>query len=135
MHYNSTDPSFSLTATILADELEICEYQPTVNDRYMQCWVPVATGQVISVNCNLEMAAVVHHVDFLVDGIIRDTWISRRNQHNANLVFDQAYFRQKRTLVFGTMRTSDIGAGMFQLINVKSIASDPVDSRVYWQQC
>ncbi|KAA6407426.1 MAG: hypothetical protein FRX48_08669 [Lasallia pustulata] len=105
MHCSQTDPPFILSATFLADGLEICEYEPTVKDRHVQCWVPVSTGQIISVNCKLQTAGIVHHVDFLVDGIIRDTWISKKNQQDASLVFDQAYVRQERNLVLGTMKT------------------------------
>lgn len=106
------DPSFSLNASFLAGGLEICEFEPTVKGRHMQCWVPVETGQVISVKCELGMGGFVHHVDFLVDGVIRNTWISKKNQHKADITFEEGYFRPGRSLVSGTMRVSNIGAAM-----------------------
>lgn len=134
MHCKDASSSFSLTAEFLADGVELCEYEPTVNDRHMQCWVPVATGQVISVNCDLDMAGIAHHVDFLVDGIIRDTWISKKNQHSANLTFEEVFFRQGRNLVSGTMKLSSTGAAMSLISCVGLIASDRVYRRKQRQQ-
>ena len=39
----------SVAVKILADGLEVAEYQPAINGKDMVCWVPLETGQVISV--------------------------------------------------------------------------------------
>lgn len=112
MRCREVGPSSSLNASFLADGLKISEFEPTVKGTHMHCLVPVKTGQVISVQCELQMKGVVHHVDFLVDGIIRDTWMSKKDQREAKITFEKGYFRQGRFLVSGTMRPSNIGAGM-----------------------
>lgn len=78
----------------------------------MQCLVPVATGQVVSVICELQMTRAVHYVDFLLDEIIRDASIFRRAQRKANITSKEGCFRQGRKLVSGTIRVSNIGAAM-----------------------
>ena len=112
----------SVAVKILADGLEVAEYQPTINGKDMVCWVPLETGQIISVQCDLQMPQGGCHVDLLIDGVIRNTGVSSRKSFGRKFILNQAYFRGQRALLSGKMKVAEVHPGKYMMRQDKTIA-------------
>ncbi len=111
------DPPSCCTAEVrvLADKVACGEYQVSGQDTNVQCWVPVVSGQELTVQCNLEMTSLVFHVDLIVDGVLRNVWVSTIGQkeklRESHIEFEEGIFKSVRSLHRSPMKVARLGQG------------------------
>lgn len=124
MHFIEPVSECSISVNILADGITCREYQPSGGDGNQQCWIAVEANQVLSVQCNVEMVARKYHVDLIVDGILRNSWISSRvekiQKRASTIDFSKGIYKDIRSLFEGCLRTSSLRQRMPCLAQEKS---------------
>ena len=62
------------------------------------------------------------HVDLLIGGVIRNTWVSRRKSFGEKFILNEAYFRGQRALLSGRMKVAEVHPGKYMMRQDKTIA-------------
>lgn len=105
----------SAEVRVLADKAVCGEYQVSGQDTNVQCWIPVVSGQEITVQCDLEMTSFIFQVDLIVDGVLRNTWVSTIGQkaklRESHIEFEEGIFKSVRSLHRSPLRTARLGPG------------------------
>lgn len=111
------DPAQGCSAEVrvLADKALCGEYQVSGQDTNVQCWIPVVSGQEITIQCDLEMTSLIIQVDLIVDGVLRNVWVSTIGQkaklRESHIEFEEGIFKSVRSLHRSPMRTARLGQG------------------------
>ncbi|KAL8672961.1 MAG: hypothetical protein Q9168_002594 [Polycauliona sp. 1 TL-2023] len=97
----------------MADGHECPQYKITGDEHgNMQCYIPLMSEQVITIDVDLDMVSEHFEVDLFVDGVIRNFWQSTRNsvnKHRAPSVsFTQAIHKDTRSMYRSDMITAGI---------------------------
>ena len=106
----------SAEVVIHADNIACSEYQVSGvpgQETTLQCWLPIESGQVLTVSCDLEMTSLMYHVDLIVDGILRNVWVSTIGQkaklRESHIEFEEGIFKHIRSLHRSSMKVARLG--------------------------
>lgn len=101
MHYIDTSAECSVTARICADGTPCDEYHIPSEGENQRCWVSVETGQTLSIDCIIEMTALHYQVDLIIDGVLRNTFLSKSigdtQKRTESIVFTEGTYKKCRT--------------------------------------
>ncbi len=110
-----TTSSCSADVRVFADKVECGEYQVSGEDKNVQCWIPVVSGQELTIQCDLTMTSLLYHVDLIIDGVLRNVWVSTIGQktkpRDSQFEFEEGIFKSVRSLHRSPMRTARLGQG------------------------
>ena len=67
-----------VSARVSANNVECVEYKESQLERSTSCWIVIEDGDTITVQSEWATGEVVTQVDFVVDGVLRDSRISSR---------------------------------------------------------
>ena len=108
----------SAEVVVLADKTPCTEFEVTGvpgDDIVSQCWIPVESSQFLTISCNLEMTSLMYHVDLIVDGVLRNVWVSTIGQKSklreTHIEFEEGIFKQARSLHRSAMKVARLGQG------------------------
>lgn len=115
MRFDDIVSGCSATIRIFADGIPCADNLPSRDNENQQCWIAVKAGQVLSIHCNLEMISKKYQIDLIVDGILRNTWISsevfKTQTRKSSIEFSTAIVKEVRSLRQCSMTTSSLKNG------------------------
>ena len=108
----------SAEVRVTADGAECREYKVSGDKTNVQCWIPVESGQQLCIQCELTMTTLLYHVDLIVDGVLRNVWVSTIGQkaktRDSQFSFEEGIFKSVRSLHRSPMKTARLGPGNVQ---------------------
>lgn len=112
MHFIDPVSECSVSVNIYVDSTICHEYQLSGRDGNQQCWIAVEADQVLSVQCNVEMYTRRYQVDLIVDGVLRNSWLSSRvekiQKRAVTIDFSKGIYKDIRSLYECILRTSSL---------------------------
>ena len=110
-----TTSGCSADVRVFADKVPCSEYQVSGEGTNVQGWIPIVSGQQLTIQCDLEMSSFSYHADLIVDGILRNVWTSTIGQkaklRDAHFEFEEGIFKCVRSLHRSPMKTARLGQG------------------------
>lgn len=120
MHYIDELNHDCVNVTVRTDGVDCPELRRSVAGPESQCWIAVRSGQSITVLVDLELSTSQFQVDLVVDGIVRNMYVSTvtpKNEGRKNVFeFFQGVVRSQRSLYFTDMKTSRLVTGVVNLL-------------------
>lgn len=113
MHFIDPASGCSTSVGICVDGATCHEYKISGGAGNQQCWIAVEADQVLSIQCNIGMIARKHQVDLIIDGILRNTWLSGRlsaktQVQPALIDFSKGIYKDSRSILECRLRTSSL---------------------------
>lgn len=119
MHYIDTSAKCSVTAMIRADGAPCDEYHIPSEDVGQRCWVSLETGQTLSIDCIIEMTALYCQVDLIIDGVLRNTFLSKSiedtQKRTESITFTEGTYKKGRTFFQSHLRVCDLNSSRCRL--------------------
>ena len=116
MRYSDALAGFSIDTKICADDKPCDEYQVPSGNQNQRCWVSIKSGQALAVECVLETTAMFYQVDLIIDGVLRNTFLSSTIKHprkrTAEVNFEQGIYKENKSLYQANLKTSILRFGM-----------------------
>ena len=111
MRYSDLPAGCSATVEVLADEIICPEHSQSDAEQRLQSWIVIKSGQSISLKCSLRISTKAYQVDLLIDGILRNTFVSPRIRgmvRREDITFEHGVCRMGRGLFYGFMKTCEL---------------------------
>lgn len=116
MHFAEPISGCSVTVELFADGMSCPENLSSNDNGNQQCWIAVKAGQNLSIKCNAEMISRKYQVDLIIDGILRNSWlsseVSKVQTRTASINFSEAVVKEVRSLRMCSLTTSSLQNGM-----------------------
>ena len=130
MRYLDEDKGDSVAITVRTDGVDCPELRPSSEGSNSQCWIAVKASQQISVLVDLELNTSQYQIDLVVDGVVRNIWISTVTPRNENrkalFEFYEGVHKSFRSMYRSGMFTSRIEGGMYKLMHNLAIADQQI---------
>ena len=128
MKCHDLDTNALAVANVLADGVICAEYNVELTGRDLQCWIPVAAGQELTLECAAALSSLRYQIDLIVDGVLRDTKTSGRKANEwRNARFNTACSGTKSPSKRGKMKIVSIqSSGYFLRLLGSGFVADQI---------
>lgn len=138
MRYLDEDKGDSVAITVRSDGVDCPELRPSSEGNSSQCWIAVKAGQQISVLVDLELKTSQFQVDLVIDGVVRNIWLStvtpRHENRKVLFEFFEGVHKSFRSIYRSGMYVSRIEESMSVLLRPWVCAYRGFDRQRYYFQ-